>query len=420
MTQTSSRPSTGQEGERTAEKKPERRLLVALGAGLVLAAGAASIWWYAASQPPSDRLRLSGRLEGYETDIGAKTAGRVDRITVREGDTVRRGQLVVQLYDDEIQAQLRGANARIASARQQQQQSALQIRVLEGQVRQAELNLQQSRGDAQGRIDQAEAQVATAQAQLAQAQAQVGEARANLKLAQADRNRYEQLAREGVVATQQFDQQQTNFEAAKATLAARQAAVLAARKQVAAASGTLTQTRTTALNPELRNAQLDVTQRQLAQARSQLKASQAAVKDAEATRQQLLAQIGYLNITSPIDGVVTARSVEPGAVVTTGKTVLSLIDLSQIYLRGYVPEGQIGKVRVGQKARVFLDSAPDQPLAAHVGVIDPQASFTPENIYFKDERVRQVFGVKILLDRPGGFAKPGMPADGEILLEESK
>jgi HlyD family secretion protein len=83
-------------------------------------------------------------------------------------------------------------------------------------------------------------------------------------------------------------------------------------------------------------------------------------------------------------------------------------------LRGYIPEGEIGKIRVGQAARVFLDSSPNQPFTAHVSQIDTKASFTPENIYFKQDRVKQVFGVKLAIDDPAGLAKPGMPADAEI------
>jgi HlyD family secretion protein len=82
-----------------------------------------------------------------------------------------------------------------------------------------------------------------------------------------------------------------------------------------------------------------------------------------------------------------------------------------------VPEGDIGRVRVGQPARVYLDSAPAKPLEAHVMRVDPRASFTPENTYFREDRVKQVVGVKLRLRAADGFAKPGMPADGEILVD---
>jgi HlyD family secretion protein len=117
---------------------------------------------------------------------------------------------------------------------------------------------------------------------------------------------------------------------------------------------------------------------------------------------------------------VITRSVEPGEVVATGRTLLTLLNPQQVYLRGYIPEGKIGKVRIGQPAQIFLDSAPDQALRATVSAVDTQASFTPENIYFREDRVKQVFGVNLNITNPTGLAKPGMPADGEILLQPSE
>jgi HlyD family secretion protein len=85
-------------------------------------------------------------------------------------------------------------------------------------------------------------------------------------------------------------------------------------------------------------------------------------------------------------------------------------------LRGFIPEGQIGRIKVGQPARVYLDSNPNEPVDAVVERIDPQATFTPENTYFREDRVKQVVGMKLHLKGAVGFAKPGMPADGEILV----
>jgi HlyD family secretion protein len=102
--------------------------------------------------------------------------------------------------------------------------------------------------------------------------------------------------------------------------------------------------------------------------------------------------------------------------VTAGTAVVTLLDLSKVYLRGFVPEGQIGKVKLGQAARIYLDSNPQKPVDAYVSRIDPQATFTPENTYFRDDRVKQVVGIKLQLKGGFGFAKPGMPADGEVLV----
>jgi HlyD family secretion protein len=402
------------EPAQSIKRSPQFRRLLPI---LLAIAGAGAAAWYLISRPESDGLEFSGRIEGYETDIGAKVAGRIIDVTVREGAEVQQGQLLVKLDDDEIQAQVAGAEARIRAAKQQEQNARLQLSVIESQITEAELRRQQARGDTAGQVSQAEAQVATATAQLKQAEAQVIEAQAQLNLARAERDRYAQLVQDGAVTQQQYDQRETTYQAAQATLESRRAAVAAAQRQVNAAQGNLTQAQTTSLNPDINTAQLNRLTTQLKQAQAELKAAQAEVANAEADRNRIQAQLNELTITSPIDGVVTTRSVEPGVVVTAGKTLLSVLDLDTVYMRGFIPQGEIGHVRVGQTARVYLDSDPDRPLTARVVAIDAEASFTPENIYFKKDRVQQVFGVRLAIEEPGGFAKPGMPADAEILIE---
>jgi HlyD family secretion protein len=420
-----------QERSRPPEKpKPKRKPSQLLFISLLIVGGGLS-WYFLlhpkllsnlgilqlSSQRDKGALELSGRIEGYETNVGAKTAGRVDYVAVREGDQVHKGQVIARLDDSEIQAQLRGATAQITAAQQRASQTGLGIAVIESQIKEGQLNQQQAKGNAQGTIYQAQANLAQSQAQLAQAEAQVKQAQADLKLAKVNRDRYAQLVSEGAETQLQADQAEATFDSDQATLAAREAAVNAAQKQVSAAQGALQQAQSTGLNPNIKNAQIETLRQQLIQTTAQYKATQADVANAIAARQQIAAQIGYLNVVSPIDGVVTSRDVEPGAVVTEGKTLLTVINPNTVYLRGYIPESSIGKARVGQRAKVFLDSAPDKPLLARVTAIDTEASFTPENIYFRNDRVKQVFGVKIGIDNPAGFAKPGMPADAEIIIK---
>ena len=225
------------------------------------------------------------------------------------------------------------------------------------------------------REQQAEAMVRQAEARLAAAEAQLAQAEATYAQARWDRDAFAELFKRGLIAEQQARQAQNNERTQAAT-------VVAAQRQVGAAQADIDRFR----------AQLD---------------------EARANRNDL-------RVIAPFAGTVATRTAEPGEVVTAGTPVITLIDLAQVYLRAFVPEGQIGRVRVGQPARVYLDSAPAQPIEAFVSRIDPQATFTPENTYFREERVKQVVGVKLMLRGAAGFAKPGMPADGEILVEGSE
>lgn len=376
-------------------------------------------------------LRVSGRIEADETDIGAKTGGRVTQILVREGDTVKAGQVVAVIEDEEVNQQLQAAIAQVNAARQDEAQARLDVSVAASRIQESQANLAQSKADSQGRVSQAESTVAASQAQADQARAQVTQAQAEvrraasqLKLARIDRDRYAELVAQGAINRQQFDQAQTNadtaqanLDTARATLVAQGAAVKTADRQLQAARGGLTQTRSTSLNPEIRSSQLTAYQQQKEQSSARLAAAQAKVQAAIANQQQLQNRLDSFKVKSPIDGTVQDRPLEPGAVVTSGKTLLTVINPNAVYLRAYVPEGDIGKIYPGKSARVLLDSNPQQSLPAKVSAIDPKASFTPENIYFQKDRVRQVFGVKLAIEQAQGYAKPGMPADAEIDLK---
>ena len=436
-------------------KQHRKKPIPLLIGGLLIVGGIGYAVWHSQPQGTVNLLQVSGRIEGYETEIGIKRSGRIESILVREGAAVKKGQELIKLDDTDdklLQQQLLGTQARVTSAKYDEQQAisdaervTREIQEINSQINEAELNLQQSQGDTQGRIEQAQSNVAAARATLVQAQAQVKQAAAEVNLAKINSDRYAQLVKEGAINQQQFDQAQTTLDTAIATLEARKAAVNAERQQLSAVSGALTQAKTTGFNPDIRNAQLTALVRKQQQSSAQLKSAQAKVnsarakvKDAQASNQQILTQIADskkdLNVVSPLDGVVTARSVEPGAIVSSQTNILTIVDPKTVYFRGFIPEGDIGRVRLGQTTKIFIDSAPNKPLEGKVIAIDPQASFTPENIYFQKDRVRQVVGIRIKIQNPDSCSNPenpytesdlpcakmGMPADAKINLKAGR
>jgi HlyD family secretion protein len=273
--------------------------------------------------------------------------------------------------------------------------------VLQEQLRQNQLQAAQSTTDAAGRVRQAQADLTVAEANLAQQQAA-------LRLAEFNRDAYTRLAKTGAASQQQGLQAQVQADQQAAQVAS-------AQRQVEASRGALETAQANLENPRIRDSQIAGTQRQITEQESQIAATKAETAQAQAQLAQAQADRADLTVLAPFDGTVITRAAEPGEVVQAGTAIITLLDLSKVYLRGFVPEGSIGKVRVGQPAHVFLDSNTKQALDGYVLRIDPQATFTPENTYFRDDRVKQVVGVKIQLTQGIGFAKPGMPADGEIL-----
>lgn len=372
---------------------------------LVLAVAAFFIWrgYFATPRIPDSIVTVSGRIEGDDSAVSPKTEGRIVEITVREGDSVKAGDTLAMLDDAQVRAREDQARAALEGAEARAKSANDQIAVLDQQLQQNELLTEQAKVDAAGRVRQAEADLAAAESDLAQQQA-------SLKLAQFDNDAYQKLVKTGAASERQGKQ--------AATTADQQvAAVAAAQRRVEAARGALTTAQGNLSNPGIRTFQAGAVRKQIDQQRGEIASAIAAAQQARFQLAEAADNRRDLTITAPFDGTIMTRAAEPGEVVTAGTAIVTLLDLSKVYLRGFVPEGQIGKVKLGQAARVYLDSAPNKPIDAYVQRIDPQATFTPENTYFRDDRVKQVVGVKLQLKGAVGFAKPGMPCDGAILVQ---
>jgi HlyD family secretion protein len=380
-----------------------RRTVVALLAVVGLAAAAFLLWnAFFARHTPDNLITLSGRVEGDDSAIAPKTSGRIREVRFREGDYVHEGDTIAVLDSDQLQARVDQAAAALSDAEASMRAAREQIGVLQEQQRQNELQAEQARIDAEGRVRQADAEVAAAESDLAQQQAAYS-------IAEFDRRAYERLAATGAASERQGKQ-------AAATASQQAAAVAAAKRRVEAARGAVNVAKATLRNPPIRQAGTAAVSRQITQQRSTLAGAMARADQARAQLREAEANRQDLIVRAPFDGTVITRAAEPGEVVTAGTAIVTLLDLHKLYLRGFVPQGEIGSVKLGQPARVYLDANPDQPIDAYVQRIDPQATFTPENTYFREERVKQVVGVKLQLKNAVGYAKPGMPADGEILI----
>jgi HlyD family secretion protein len=382
-----------------------RRAIVIL---LILALAGFATWRLvlARSAVSPGVLAVSGRIEGDDSAVAAKTSGRIREITVREGDQVEAGQVIAVLDDEQVRARETQAEAAVRQAEARVRLAQHQITVLNESLRQNEIGVDQSRGDAQGKVSEAEGRLAAAEAQLAQAEASHTQAKW-------DKEAFARLFQRELIAEQEARRAQSTEEA-------QAAVVSAARRQVEAARGSLMAAKANLSNPAIRASQVAAVQGQILQAQADIAAAQAEAERAHAMLTEARANRQDLRIVAPFAGTVATRTAEPGEVVMAGTPVITLLNLSEVYLRAFVPEGQIGRVRISQPARVFLDSSPTKPVDAYVLRVDPQASFTPENTYFREDRVKQVVGVKLRLRGAVGFAKPGMPADGEILVEGSE
>jgi HlyD family secretion protein len=407
MIEENTKATDSKESRPAPEVKPslrKRRLLIPI---VVVLAGVGGyfLWkhFFSAPEIPKSIVALSGRIEGDDSAVAAKASGRITEIRVREGDQVKAGDIIAVIDDEQIRAREQQAQSAVEQAEAQVRLARQQIAMLNEQLNESQLQVVQARQASQGQVRQSEAELAAAEAALAQQEAAY-------KMAEFDREAYTKLAKSGAVSEREGKRAETNAET-------QAALVRTARRRVESARAAVAQAKATLVNPEIRTSQEAVVRQQIAQQQTQIAGAEAQAAQARAKLVEAQANRRDLQVRAPFDGTVATRTAEPGEVVSAGSPLITLLDLTKVYLRGFVPEGQIGRVRVGQPARVYLDSAPAKPVDAYVARIDPQATFTPENTYFREDRVKQVVGVKLQLRGAVGFAKPGMPADGEILVE---
>lgn len=291
-------------------------VLLAVGVGLA----------FAACRDPvdDDSIYGNGRIEGDEVRVAAEIPGRIEKLTVQEGDRVQADELVAELSTDETRA----------------------------------------------RLEEAGAAVQAAEAAVAAAEARVETLEHHEATARTDHERLQALYRAGAISGRELDR---------------------AENALAEAAG-----------------ERAVAEKQLRQARAQRDAA-AAAEAAVRTR------LADARVIAPLDGVVLLRLAEPGEVVQAGQPLVILVDPGDLFLDVYIEERQIGKVRVGNPARVTVDAFPQRTFDGVVSEVAQRAEFTPRDVHMPDERATQVFAVKIRLRNDDGFLKPGMPADAEIL-----
>jgi len=251
-------------------------------------------------------ISASGTIEITEVEVSSKLAGRIEKLLVDEGDSVLKDQVLIELEKNELEAQLKQA------------QAAYQVSL----------------------------------SQLAQSKSNSENLRTNLE-------RTRQLFKAGSATQQQLDDQETKYQMAK----------------------------------------------------DQLSSATHLTEQNKATIDLIQVYIDNSVIRSPINGLVLSKNTEIGEVVSPGSSLLTLGDLSHPWVKIYIKETDLGKVKLGQKAQVKIDTYPDKVFEGKVTYISSQAEFTPKNIQTKEERVKLVFGIKVSLDNPQQILKPGMPAD---------
>jgi multidrug resistance efflux pump len=333
-----------------------------------------SFIWYMVTVPSKTDLQLIGTVDANEVLVSAKIPGRIQTLAVDEGQEVKAGQLIAVVESDDLQAALAAADASAASQKWKLTGTVDTERQTSGETRSATVN--------------AEAMVRSAQATLAEAQAQFAHQ-------QADTSRTVALAAQGIMSQQLKDEQVTSLQA-------NQAAIDAARENVAAAEASLRQARAHELLATVAQRTVNSTRYDLA--------------NAQALADQQKVQVGYSQVIAPVGGKVNVLAARQGEVLAAGAPIVTIMDLTQTWIYAPLPETQADSVQVGDSLRVVMPSG--ATLQGTVINKSAQADFATQRDVSSRKRDIKTVQLKLLIANPGERYVPGMTA--EVYIPKSR
>jgi HlyD family secretion protein len=315
-------------------------------------------------------------VDGNEVIVSPQITGRIVNLTVDEGSTVKKGDLLAELDPKELQATLAAANANVSS--------------LKSQVSEANHNYSMT-------DDQTDASLKQAEAMLTSTRAQLDQARANLWRDQTDHDRMKKLFEGGVASAQDSDH-------ADATLRASQANVKSLEDSVKAQEAALAMAKANRKQVDVRQSEVTTTIAQLEQAR--------------AAAAQTATQLGYTKIYAPIDGIVSVRVAKQGEVVAQGSPIVVIVDVDHLWVRADVEESYIDSVRFGQTLHVRLPSG--DVLQGQVFFKGVENDFATQRDVSRTKRDIKTFAIKVWLPTDDGRLFTGMTATVLLPPREKK
>jgi HlyD family secretion protein len=337
----------------------QRSLRIVL--GLVLMLGGLTLGGCAFFKKNANTIEATGNVEMTEVTVSSKVAGRVEQLRVDEGQKVKKGDLLLRLDHDDLETQITAAQANLTVANLRNQQLTCASK-LAGQNRRSSHSLKA--------------------AQIELAVNNKNAAKASYEKAVKDLQRMTRLYQEQVVSKAEYDQAVTARDTT-------QAQYRACENQVTLAQNA---------------AETDDIFLAGRQAEAQL-------KQAETNLVMLQIKLKNARIVAPVSGVVANKLTELGEVVSQGTPLLVILDNARPWVKVYLPLVAAEKVSLGQKVLIAIDAFPEQKFCGKIFFIAVEAEFTPKNYQSQDERVKQVYAVKIALDNSSGIFKAGMPVD---------
>jgi multidrug resistance efflux pump len=368
---------------------------ILLGIGLVACIAAASGCWWLLGERGTE-LRLQGTVEIQEVRLGSKIGGRVAEVLIREGDLVQAGQVLVRLEAPELEAQGEQWQARVLA------RSAALERTRNGARAEEREAAEAAAGAAKARYERLKA--GSRIEDIRQAEAELKREEATLAVAQSDLHRAQRTFARNASTGADYD----SIKAEDGRSAARVAAARAHLDLLVAGSR---QEDIEEAAAELKRCRANALLLQNGSRSEDIAEAQATLAEARGKLHEVEAQLREATLRAPEQAVVEVLSVRKGDLVTPNQAIVRVLRADDLWVKVYVPENDLGRVRLGQKVDVRVDGYPSKRFAGTVEQIASESEFTPRNVQSADERRHQVFGIKVRVANPDGVFKSGMAAE---------
>lgn len=339
---------------------------------------------------------VSGAVEIEQIHVGSRVGGRVAEVFVEEGSTVGKGSLLFRLEPFDAQERLRQAEADF-------RQAQAELDKLRNGFRKEEI------AQAEARRDQAKAVLNELEAgprpqELQAARARVDRANADIELARVELTRQKNLLEEDNSASIEYERAVRNQRAAEAELA--EAGEALSLLEAGTRAEVLAQSRA-----QLEEAEESLALYKAGAREEEIRMAEAAVASAKARVDAIQVQIAELEVKSPCDCIIESFNLRPGDLVGPNAPAVSLLDPSLRWIRAYVLEKDLSTIQLGREVYIRFDGLPDRWVKGTIQFISGQAEFTPRNVQTPEERSKQVFRIKVVLNPRSEPWRAGMMAD---------
>ena len=337
--------------------------------------------------PPEEKyLTVSGRVEASEIELGVQIPGRLRDVLIEDGAQVKKGDLVALMEDERLQSKRR--------------ELVKGLEELTEKIKAAEFNFKYTVQNVRHGIDEAKKALSIAKARLREAEAKKENSKREFR-------RYSKLREKGVIPAQRYDTIRLAYKLSE--------------EGATTAHEELERAEVSLLKAEASKELVKAKEKELLALRKSLQRLKETLKQAEIT-------LGYTRVVAPSDGIILTRVAEPGEVLPQGGVVGVMINPVTLHVKTFVPEKYIGRIYIAMAAEVFTDAYPEHPFTGYICYISDRAEFTPKEVQSYEERVKEVFAVKVCFSdresttnqkkRAREVLKKGMPVDVRFKIQD--